>query len=304
MVRSMKISFPLGAIEAKVGTEKALLLSKEAGFDAVDYGLGELVDDNSALSGDGYREHAENIRKMADKIGIEINQTHAPFTFPYARWNSPDEFENVIMPRFYRTLEISGILGASVSVVHPLHHFTYCGHEEEIFNLNMDYYRRLIPYAKEYNVKIGVENMFQVDPRRKYIIPDTCASIDEFVRYIDTLNSDAITACLDIGHIGLAQREHESWDFVRALGHDRLGSLHVHDNDYRADMHILPGCGKMNWERICRALAEVDYKGSFNLEADEFYHGFPPEYYATVTRFMHDTARTFAEKIEAYKSEK
>ena len=67
---------------------------------------------------------------------------------------------------------------------------------------------------------------------------------------------------------------------------------------------LLPGCGKMNWERICRALAEVDYKGSFNLEADEFYHGFPPEYYPTVTRFMHDTARTFAEKIEAYKSEK
>ena len=134
----MKISFPVGAIEPKVGTEKALLLSKEAGFDAVDYSLGELVNDNSALSGDNYREHAENIRKMADKIGIEINQTHAPFTFPMARWNSPDEFENVIMPRFYRTLEVSGILGASVAVVHPLHHFTYAGHEEEIFNLNMD----------------------------------------------------------------------------------------------------------------------------------------------------------------------
>lgn len=294
----MKISFPLGAIEAKVGTEKALLLSKEAGFDAVDYGLGELVDDNSALSGDGYREHAENIRKMADKIGIEINQTHAPFTFPMARWNSPDEFENVIMPRFYRTLEISGILGASVSVVHPLHHFTYAGHEEEIFNLNMDYYRRLIPYAKEYNVKIGVENMFQVDPRRKYIIPDTCASIEEFVRYIDTLNSDAITACLDIGHIGLAQREHESWDFVRALGHDRLGSLHVHDNDYRADQHSIPGLGKIDWVEVTKALGEIDYKGDFTFETGWLCAGADDDLLPCYLRLMADVGRTLAKRVD------
>ena len=293
----MKVSYPIGAIEQKLGIEKALELSKNAGFEAVDYGLGALVEDDSVFSGDGYREYAEYIRKTADKIGIEINQTHAPFTFPFSRWNSPDDFENIVMPRFYRTLEISGILGAEIAVVHPLHHFTYCGHEEEIFELNMNYYRRLIPYAKEYGVKIGVENMFQVDPRRKYIIPDTCASISEFVRYIDALNSDAITACLDIGHVGLAQRENEPWDFIRALGHDRLGSLHVHDNDYRADQHTIPGLGKIDWLEVTKALAEINYKGDFTFETGWVFAGADEDILPCYLKMLSDIGHTLVNRI-------
>ena len=47
--------------------------------------------------------------------------------------------------------------------MHPLHHFVYLGHEEEIFNLNMDFHRSLIPYCKEYGNMVGVENMWGSD---------------------------------------------------------------------------------------------------------------------------------------------
>lgn len=86
-------------------------------------------------------------------------------------------------------------------VVHPLHHMPYKGHEEEIFQLNMDYYRKLIPFAQKYGVKIGVENMWQRDPLRKCITADTCSDVNEFIRYIDTLDSEQITGCLDLGRL-------------------------------------------------------------------------------------------------------
>ncbi|MBP3333557.1 MAG: sugar phosphate isomerase/epimerase [Clostridia bacterium] len=295
----MKLSMPIYPLEPRFGTEKSLDLIKDAGFEAVDYSLGSLVADDSVFNSDEYKARALEIRRMADQRGLKINQTHAPFTFSINLWNDPDAFENIIMPRFYRNLEISAILGADVSVVHPLHHWTYLGHEEEIFEKNMEYYRRLIPYAKEYGVKIGVENMFQVDPRRKFIICDTCSEIKEFVRYIDELDSEQIVACLDIGHIGLVQQKEEAWDYIRALGHDRLKSLHVHDNDYRADQHKLPYTGIINWKEVIKALGEIDYDGDFTYETGFVVNTMDEEVVPIGLKFMADIGHNMVSRIDA-----
>lgn len=253
-------------LEGRYGYEKMHEVYGKAGFECNDYGMERLRFDEDVMSTDGYRAAAEEIRKSAERSGLKINQIHAPFGWGDRQWRDESFYEGTIFPRVARSLEIAGILGAKVAVVHPLHHFVYRGHEEEIFEINMKYYRRLIPYAKEYGVKIGVENMYQVDPRRKFIIADTCARIPEFVRYIDTLDSEQITACLDIGHATLVEQQDEPWDFIRALGHDRLGALHVHDTDYRGDLHTHPYNGIINWGEVTRALGEIDYQGDLTYE--------------------------------------
>lgn len=253
-------------LQWKYGYEGMYRIYGQAGFECTDYGLDQLVNDNDVLSGPDFRAEAEKIRSCAEANGLQINQVHVPFTWRGSMWNDEKTFEEIIFPRHIRALEIAGIFGAKVAVVHPLHHFTYPGHEEEIFERNMVFYRRLIPYAKEFGVKIGVENMYQVDPRRKHIIADTCAKIPEFIRYIDTLDSEQITACLDIGHTTLVEQLDEPWDFIRALGHDRLGALHVHDTDYRGDLHTHPYNGIINWGEVTRALGEIDYVGDFTYE--------------------------------------
>lgn len=108
--------------------------------------------------------------------------------------------------------------------------------------------------------------MHDANTRRKFIIADTCARIPEFVRYIDTLDSEQITACLDIGHATLVEQQDEPWGFIRALGHDRLGALHVHDTDYRGDLHTHPYNGIINWGEVTRALGEIDYQGDLTYE--------------------------------------
>ena len=102
------------------------------------------------------------------------------------------------------------------------------------------------------------------------------------------------------GSVALCNREPE--DAVRIIGHDRLGSLHVHDVDYLDDLHTLPGCGKINWDSVCRALAEVGYKGSFNLEADNFYLGFLGDHFDLCAKFMADATKIYADKIDEYKA--
>ena len=265
----MELVINIYALENRYGISKAIDICKEAGFTAMDYSLSGLCKDESVWNNDDYRAAAQEIRNIADEKGFLCVQTHAPFEFPFRQWNDPTYFEEVIFQRVVRSIEISAILGAKVVVIHPIHHMTYHGHEEEIFQLNMEYYNRLIPYAKEHNIKIGVENMFQVDNIRRYIIADTCSDSKEFIRYIDTLNSPYITACLDVGHVALPRTDETAADVIKALGHNRLGALHIHDNDYVHDLHQLPYLGKLNWAEIAQALGEIDYQGDFTYEVND-----------------------------------
>lgn len=65
---------------------------------------------------------------------------------------------------------------------------------------------------------------------------------------------------------------------IRQLGHNRVGSLHIHDNDLYNDLHTLPFLGKIDWKEVMRALKEIDYKGNFTYENTSFFKCFPDEF--------------------------
>lgn len=294
----MELSINIGNLMGRYDFATCVDIYKKAGFTACDYSVMGMINDDCPFNGDQYRILAENDRRISDEKGFPITQTHAPFNFGKL-WNDPVAFEEVIMPRMIRSLEISGILGAKVVVVHPLHSIVYRGNEEKLFEMNMAYYRRLIPYAKEYGVKIAVENMFQADPLRKYIVPDTCADPDEFIRYVDTLDSEYIVACLDVGHVALPIGKYTAQDVIRILGHDRLQSLHIHDNDYKSDQHMLPYSGFLNWMEIAKALGEIDYQGDFTYEVNGRYinacdEGFVP----ILAKHMADVGKHITAEVE------
>ncbi len=296
----MKLVMNIHDLEKRFGLEKALELCKNAGFDSIDYSLQYMEDPNHILNDENeYVAKAKEIRALTEEKGLSIAQTHAPFNF--AGWKDPRVYEEFIIPAIKRSVAISGIFGAKVAVVHPLHHFVYKGNEEEIYEKNMDFYRSLIPICKEYNVKVGVENMFQRELLRGQISFDTCAKIPEFIRYVDTLDSEYMIACLDIGHVGLPASDDESWDFIRALGHERLQSLHVHDNDYRMDKHLLPYLGKIDWNEVTKALGEIDYMGDFTFELS-VPAMIPPtmndELVPTTMKYMADVGRHLCDLVE------
>jgi len=289
----------------RYGYEKGFEMMKTAGFDAMDHSLEGMTSATDVFQVEGWREHAENIRKMADAAGILINQTHAPFSFG-KKYGDEAAFREFVVPTIKRSLEISAILGAKTVVVHPMQHLTYADNAETLFELNMAYYRELIPYAKEYGVKIAVENMWQKDPRRGCIVHSVCSQPEEFIRYIDTLDSEQIVACLDTGHVGLIARKEEAHDLVRALGHDRLQALHVHDNDYQADHHRLPYFGKINWVEFTKALGEIDYQGDMTYETGgrAFFNAVDDEFMPTAMEYAVKVGRHLIEMTDRNRPQK
>ncbi len=302
----MKLSNTGGPLVARFGWRRAIEIMSNAGYDAIDGNFCSYLNDtfeHGKWSTENYINRANEVRGYLEEAGFACNQTHAPFSFPGKVWDT--QFEEVCFPQVLRALEITAILGADVCVVHPIHHFEYLGNEERAFELNMAYYSRLAEHAKKLGVRIGVENMWQRDVRRKCISHDTCSTSEEYIRYIDTINDPVCVACLDVGHISIIQRRDEVWDVIRALGHDRLHALHVHDNGFCGDDHLMPFSGKMNWGEICRALGEIDYDGDLTFEVGGAFFGNVPEsFIPTATAYSAAIGRELISMIDAARPKK
>ncbi len=280
--------------------DQAAKLTAQAGFDATDYFLQPMNDPTCIFNSDQWFDTACSCNRIFTENNVPIVQTHAPYTFK--GWTDPVTFDEFIYPTLVRSIKVSAVMGAKCVVVHPLHYWKYAGNEQEIFERNMNFYRSLIPICEEYNIKVGIENMFQRDKLRgNYIIRDACSDVTEFCRYIDTLDSEYMVACLDIGHVGLPSGNPDAWEFIRILGRDRLQALHVHDNDFTNDQHLIPYCGKIDWEEVAKALGEIDYSGDFTYECiiGNSVRGMTPEIYPLALSYVEKIGRHLIASIDA-----
>ncbi len=288
----MKLVTTTGVLADKFGMDKAIDMIADAGFDGLDFSAFDMVKDDSIYNGENYKEIAKAMREKAESRNLEFLQAHAPF--PSAK--GEPVFDKMAKERIIRSMEISSILGVEIIVVHPMQHLIYVSNVEKLYEMNMEFYRSLIPYCEKFGIKIATENLFQGDNRRNVKVDSVCASPQEFSRYIDDLNSEWITGCLDLGHVGLCGRLPQ--DVIRYMGAGRIQALHVHDNNYKDDCHTLPCTMDMDWEGICKALKEIGYKGHFTYEADNFLLKYTDEFLPTALKFMNDTGRYLINKIE------
>lgn len=291
----MKIVTETDYICKTFGYEEGIRLLCEAGYDGLDLSLFAMTQDDNPFNGSGYRELALSLRKAAESRGVFFTQAHAPFSFDVSK---EEYFKNVAYPRIVRSIEIAALVGASNIVVHPLTFEPYTWHEQETHEKNIRYFSSLIPYCEKYGIKIAVENMFTRDRKRGYIICAAASPSPRLCSMVDDLKAIApcFTACLDLGHCGLIGEEAQ--DAIRSLGRERLGALHIHDNNYTQDQHTLPGVGKMDFTAIADALREIGYRGDFTYEADSFLTRFPKELLPTAVKFMVDVARYWAARCE------
>lgn len=289
----MKLAMNSSFLQRKMSTEELARLISAAGFTAVDYSLMAMVRPEYVYNGPDYLSIAEENGKILRKYNVPVVQTHTPFEFK-------DFDEPFFMEATIRSLEASAALGAEVAVVHPLHHMVYAGHEEEIFQLNMEFYRSLIPICKSCGIKIGIENMFQSDAKRGFIVHDTCSTVEEFCRYIDTLDSEYMVACLDVGHVSLPMQTMDASDMIRILGHERLHALHIHDNDFRSDRHVAPFSGNLDWYGITKALGEIDYDGAFTYEVGfgKYIGNADAALYPAALRFLAEIGLHLVEQVD------
>ncbi|MDI9505092.1 MAG: sugar phosphate isomerase/epimerase [Clostridiales bacterium] len=291
----MKLSAETFYLQNFMSEAEAVRLLAGAGFDCVDFSMDQLVDPDHVLNGANWKQFARELRHLGDDLGITFNQAHAPFEFQFSQ---PGFMEKDAIPLTIRSFEAANILGVDTVIVHPLHFMRYRSENlDAIWDMNMDFFHALLPHARACNVCICLENLFQFDSRG-VAIPDTCSEPDRYVRALDELNDPHIAACVDVGHAALIGDKPSV--LIRALGHDRLKALHIHDNDAVTDTHTLPYLGgRIDWDDTCRALGEIDYDGVFTFESFLFYKNFPPEFFPQAARFIHEMGLHLAAKVDA-----
>ncbi len=283
------ISIDCGCFRKYGNIKEIIKMLKEAGFTAYDASMftGGILDD--LIFSDNWIELVKDLRMYADSIDIVCNQAHAPFASMKA---NDDEYNEWMFPRLVRAIQVSGILGAKVCVVHPCNDF--------VAHKNALLYKRLEPFAREANVKIGLENMWNCvgwrTPEFK-IIPAACSHHNDFKAHLDLLPSDVFVACIDLGHAELNGLNTSCVEMIENLK-DRLEAIHLHDVDLKNDNHQIPFTQRIKWENVIEALKANNYKGDITLETSDAIRSVPKELIPHTARYLASIANYFKEEIE------
>ncbi len=261
----MKISTEIGSIAMLVGEERAVELVAKSGFDAWDFSMFDmcenekriLIPTNHPTAQDDYLVFARKLKQIGLDNGIICNQGHAPFP------SSPKS-------SYYlkRAIECVAEAGGDICIIHPMND----GTPEE----NAEMYFELLPFAKEHNVKIATENMWNWKKFHRHSCFAACATPESFNAHLDAVNDDYFVACLDIGHAEMKGSDTTAPEMIKALG-NRLKALHIHDNDKLHDSHQIPFSMNIDFVAVVNALKEINYDGYFTLEASSYLENFPKE---------------------------
>lgn len=281
----MKISTEIGSVAKFIGEEKAIELCAKAGFDAWDFSMFAMCNDDwrsgrdHPLAGPNYLAFARRLKQIGLDHGIVCNQSHAPF--PVHR---PE-----IRSQLKKAIECTAEAGGQICVIHPDNNKN--AHE------NAEMYWELLPFAKGCGVKIATENMWNWDKEKDQACFAACATPQSFCEHIDIVGSDHLVACLDLGHAEMRGCNTSAVEMIHALG-PRLQALHIHDNDQWHDSHQIPFSMQIDFHAIVRALKEIGYNGYFTLEVDQFSKKFSADHIPEAVADMAAAAKKLANLFE------
>jgi len=290
----MKLVATTSLLYKTLGDMGAMRLLAGDGFDGIDLSITNFKEDSPWLR-DDWKEYTLSLKEEAARLGVTFCQAHGPM--PTSKGTEAEDA--VIFGHVVRSMEVASLLGIPHIVIHPKQHLPYRDNAQELFRLSVEFYRELIPHCERLNIKVCTENMWQRNKRANLIVDSICARATEFRAMVDAVGSPWIVACLDMGHCGLVQQDPA--EAIHTLGHDWLQAVHIHDVDLREDRHTLPFTQYLDWERITKALGEIDYTGNFTFEASDFITNFPQELWPDAALLMAKTGRYLMGRIENYR---
>lgn len=178
------------------------------------------------------------------EAGLRTATIHLPFYTEFGSADSRyisltdrDDESRLLMGSFCRRLvDLCVPLGCHLVVLHPVGEL-HNGDTLNRLRRELDWF---VPYCQEREVRIALENI---------MLPHT--RIAHLAQLCREYQPD-VGICLDIGHAhirGGVEAEIEA-------GGPYIRNLHVHDNHGKADEHLLPGEGLIDWPGTISALAK------------------------------------------------
>ena len=288
----MKLSTTTGISAERFGYAKAIQMIAQAGFDAYDMNMCEIHISDSELSGNNYLDCVKHLNSIALENNIVCNQAHAPFP---TQLNGNGDYNEKTLAMIIRSMECAALLGAKIIVMHPIKNSSSskagkAGYEPfenrlKLYEANIDFFSKLVPYCHQFNIKIAVENMWERHPlHHETLIPAFLGSFEEHSKFISDINSEWLVGCLDIGHALICGQKPQ--DAIMHLGRKQLKALHIHDCNGYEDTHNIPYSMSADWNKILKALSDIEYDGDFTFEADNFMKKYPDELIPEALEYM------------------
>ena len=226
---------------------------KEMGFDYADYGISG---DLGSKTEEEYEAMVLAEKALADEAGVTIWQIHGHWRYP--PHDETEELREQRMGWMKRAIRLTSKIGCKNWVIHMMMPYGPDDsgfNDEEFLKINLDFFRRLLPTAKENGVTICLENM----PMKRL----TYSTTEKTLEIIHMIDDENFKLCLDTGHEAVFGNS--VGDAIRLAGKD-LQVFHIHDNDGKGDRHWVPTTGVIDWNDVGAALKEIGFDGVFSLE--------------------------------------
>ena len=199
------------------------------------------------------QRQVEEIKRAADGSGLRIHSVMNMAHWKYPLSSADSSVVAASMKGMETSLRNAHFWGADTVLLVPAVVDVKTGYREA-WNRSQEEIRRLIPLAKELNVIIAVEEVWN-----KFLLSPL-----EFASYVDSFNSPSVRAYFDVGNVvinGYPQ------DWIRILG-PRIAKLHIKDFKFaKREAQFVPlREGEIDWPEVYKALAEIGYRGTATVE--------------------------------------
>jgi hexulose-6-phosphate isomerase len=199
------------------------------------------------------QSQVEEIKRAAEGSGLRIHSVMNMAHWKYPLSSADSSVVAASMKGMETSLRNAHFWGADTVLLVPAVVDAKTGYREA-WKRSQEEIRRLIPLAKELNVIIAVEEVWN-----KFLLSPL-----EFVSYVDSFNSPSVRAYFDVGNVvinGYPQ------DWIRILG-PRIAKLHIKDFKFaKREAQFVPlREGEIDWPEVYKALAEIGYRGSATVE--------------------------------------
>lgn len=241
----------------------------ELGFAAIEFlGFGGYCHSQGELDGFYFERMSDPEREQLRALAAPFPyvSTHALF-FELTPLSPNPALREASVRQLETAIEAIAFLGGQLTVTHAAPKATHS--LEESWGELVALYRRLGDQAGERNVRVTIETCFP--PR-----------VDDFARLIHDIDHPAVGANVDVGHLTSQVPPEitgtpDEGPFYNDLLEQHLRSLgpklyHFHLHDVRAgDLRDHRACGRgvIDYARLLRVAAELDYAGVFVFELEE-----------------------------------
>jgi sugar phosphate isomerase/epimerase len=200
------------------------------------------------------------LKKQLEQKKISVRAIHMPVDGvdishiqTYERIKSVREVEKTVLMAHH--------LGTDLVVVHPGAKVDNSDDKEKRLALSIESLKEIMDFCQNWKVKIALENTLPGRVGDKW---------DDIQLIKEKIPSKDLGICLDTGHYLLNYPEIGqgvlNLDKIPINWQENLLHIHLHDNDSKHDLHLLPQEGYFPWPSFMPFLSKIDYKGVLIFE--------------------------------------